>query len=186
MLGVRSATRGAGCSQFRRLLITLISLVSVSSALRLVSAGDGYKDAYEQLVEYGFPTGLLPNTVTGYTLEDDGKFAVFLQDKCNVYIPGEFPVTYSKTITGVLSYGSLKNLNGISVKAYYFWWSINAITVVNGNLVFEVGLLTAKYQFRHGQQNVMSVRSSQWELHSTYQLGIVIQLVPLKLRKDYL
>ncbi|BBM97663.1 hypothetical protein MPTK1_1g07370 [Marchantia polymorpha subsp. ruderalis] len=164
MLGVRSATRGAGCSQFRRLLITLISLVSVSSALRLVSAGDGYKDAYEQLVEYGFPTGLLPNTVTGYTLEDDGKFAVFLQDKCNVYIPGEFPVTYSKTITGVLSYGSLKNLNGISVKAYYFWWSINAITVVNGNLVFEVGLLTAKYPVDNFEESPGCATKSMVEL----------------------
>ncbi|KAL2652835.1 hypothetical protein R1flu_020963 [Riccia fluitans] len=146
----------------RNFLLALLGLLSLSS---VVDAGvEEYKDAYQQLVSYGFPQGLLPDSVTGYSLEDDGHFAVYLQDKCNVYIPNEFPVVYSKTITGHLTYGALKELKGIQVKAYLLWWTINAITVSSGNLVFEVGLLTAKYPVDNFDESPACKKKSMMDL----------------------
>lgn len=105
----------------------------------------GYIDAYQQLINYGFPIGLLPHIVTGYDLAENGKFAVYLDSKCEIDIPSAFPVVYSKKISGKLAYGSLKDLSGIQVKIYYFWLTINAITVQGDNLKFEVGLISASY-----------------------------------------
>lgn len=102
--------------------------------------------AYEQLERNGFPAGLLPRTVVSYTLQSDGRFAVYLSGKCSFTVPGEkLPVSYSSVITGVLAPGRLSDLGGVQVKVLWIWWSITGIYVKNDNLVFEVGLVSAEY-----------------------------------------
>ncbi|KAL3699526.1 hypothetical protein R1sor_017548 [Riccia sorocarpa] len=146
----------------RNYLVVLLGILSLSTFV--AGSVEEYKDAYEQLISYGFPRGILPDSVTGYSLEDDGHFSVYLEGKCNVFIPGEFPVIYSKTITGKLSFGSLTDLKGIQVQAYFFWWPIDTISVSNGNLVFEVGSLTAKYPVNNFDESPACEKNSMVDL----------------------
>ncbi|EEE63768.1 hypothetical protein OsJ_18589 [Oryza sativa Japonica Group] len=47
--------------------------------LGLTDCGDEEPSAYEMLERFGFPRGILPEGVTGYTLRpSDGEFAVYL------------------------------------------------------------------------------------------------------------
>nr|GME17796.1 uncharacterized protein LOC109186882 [Ipomoea batatas] len=39
----------------------------------------------------------------------------------------------------------IAELDGISVKAFFKWWGITGIRSSGDNLVFEVGMVTAKY-----------------------------------------
>lgn len=104
-------------------------------------------DVYERLETYGFPEGLLPHIVTGYALEENGRFTLYLEQKCRVLIQGKYPLVYEKVITGLLSYGQLQELKGITVKAYYIWWNITGISVSGelDQLFFEIGILSAKF-----------------------------------------
>ncbi|GFY98271.1 DUF538 family protein [Actinidia rufa] len=77
-------------------------------------------DAHAELNKYGFPVGLLPINVVGYAVnETSGDFFVSLGDPCK--------------------------LDGIRVRAFFQWWSITGIKSNGDDLVFEVGMVTAKY-----------------------------------------
>lgn len=126
------------------LLVTLLVAFSCASHARSVPADAS--DVYEKLETYGFPEGLLPHIVTGYILEPSGKFTLYLESKCPVLIQDKYPLLYEKVITGMLSYGRLQSLKGVTVKAFYYWWSITGIAVADDHsLYFEIGVLSANF-----------------------------------------
>lgn len=128
-----------------RVCVLVTLLLAFSSHARPVPASDA-SDVYEKLETYGFPEGLLPHIVTGYTLEANGKFTLYLESKCPVLIDNKYPLVYDKVITGMLSYGRLQGLKGIAVKAFYYWWSITGIAVNDDHsLYFEIGILSASF-----------------------------------------
>lgn len=128
------------------LLLALLLTSSCGSHARSIPVDAS--DVYEKLETYGFPEGLLPHIVTGYTLEANGKFTLYLESKCSVLIQNKYPLLYEKVITGMLSYGSLQGLKGISVKALFCWWSITGVAVSGDqNLYFEIGILSASFPF---------------------------------------
>jgi hypothetical protein len=103
-------------------------------------------DVYERLEGYGFPEGILPHIVTGYTLEPNGKFTLYLESKCQVLVESKYPLVYNNVITGMLSYGKLQGLRGITVKAYYIWWNIYGIALGDDeSLFFDIGILSTKF-----------------------------------------
>ncbi|CAH9131389.1 unnamed protein product [Cuscuta epithymum] len=119
-----------------------------------LSHSDGVPDpkvsptaAHDELLEYGFPIGLLPKNVRGHTLnQTTGDFAVFLGDSCRITLhPDNYLATYSKKITGKIGKNRIAELDGISVRAFFKWWGITGIRSSGENLVFEVGMVTAKY-----------------------------------------
>ncbi|KAJ6741856.1 T31J12.3 PROTEIN-RELATED [Salix viminalis] len=69
-----------------------------------------------ELTNYGFPIGLLPAS----------------------------PRT-PKGLGGKIVEGRIAELDGIRVRALFQWWSITGIRSSGDNLVFEVGMVTAKY-----------------------------------------
>ncbi|KAB2027272.1 hypothetical protein ERO13_D05G023100v2 [Gossypium hirsutum] len=103
--------------------------------------------AHTELINYGFPIGLLPASVTKYTLnQTSGNFAVDLGGTCKVTLPPDnYLATYSKRVTGKIENGKIAELDGIRVRALFKWWSITGIRSSGDNLVFEVGMVTAKY-----------------------------------------
>lgn len=103
--------------------------------------------AHTELTNYGFPIGLLPSPVKNYTVNPvTGDFFVDLGDACKVTLPPDnYLATYSKKITGKIVQGRIAEINGISVRAFFQWWSITGIRSSGDNLVFEVGMVTAKY-----------------------------------------
>ncbi|XP_058184405.1 uncharacterized protein LOC131301913 [Rhododendron vialii] len=103
--------------------------------------------AHAELTSHGFPIGLLPTNVQAYTLNaTTGDFAVHLGDNCRVTLPPDnYLATYSKRITGKIVEGRIAEISGIRVRAFFQWWSITGIRLNGDDLVFEVGVVTAKY-----------------------------------------
>jgi Protein of unknown function, DUF538 len=103
--------------------------------------------AYDELNRTGFPIGLLPSGVLSYSLNlTNGDFAVDLADHCRITLPPDnYLAVYSKRITGKLVDRKISGLDGIRVRAFFRWWSISAIRSTGDDLVFEVGVTSAKY-----------------------------------------
>lgn len=97
---------------------------------------------YEILPKFGLPSGLLPDSVTSYTLAEDGRFEVTLEKPC--YIEFDYEVYYDKKISGVLNIGSITELKGIRVKRFFMWLDVNEIRVdlpPSNSIYFKVGLI---------------------------------------------
>ncbi|KAM7509482.1 hypothetical protein LguiA_019935 [Lonicera macranthoides] len=109
--------------------------------------------AHTELIKYGFPTGLLPTNVATYSVNStSGEFTVHLSSKCHLTLPPDnYLATYSKKITGKIVEGKIGNLDGISVRAFFKWWGITGIKSNGENLIFEVGMVTAKYPSKNFQ-----------------------------------
>jgi len=148
---------------------TLILLIFTTTlTLFSVSANE---TVYDLLPKFGLPSGLLPNTVTDYTLSDDGRFVVHLSDTC--YIQFDYLVYYEKTITGKLSYGSISDLKGIQVQRVFIWFNVDEIRVdlpPSNSIYFQVGIINKKLnvdQFKTVHSCRNSLRSSPCQLSSS-------------------
>lgn len=113
----------------------------------LFAAASEASNAHDELVKYGFPVGLLPAEIESYTLNStSGAFLLQLGDKCSVTLPPDnYLASYSKKITGKIVENRIAELDGISVRAFFKWWGITGIRSSGQDLVFEVGMVTAKY-----------------------------------------
>ncbi|CAO2822812.1 unnamed protein product [Amaranthus hypochondriacus] len=103
--------------------------------------------AHNNLKTFGFPIGLLPANVAGYTLNHtSGEFSINLKDQCKLTLPPDnYLATYSKILKGKIVKNKIAELDGIKVKAFYKWWSITGIRSSGDNLIFEVGVTSVKY-----------------------------------------
>lgn len=130
----------------------LLSLLVLLSLLNLCSSSSSPTDppsptptVYEILPKFGLPSGLLPDSVTNYTLSDDGKFEVHLKKSC--YIEFDYEVYYEKKISGKLSVGSITKLKGIQVKRFFLWFDVDEIRVdlpPSDSIYFTVGIINKK------------------------------------------
>lgn len=103
--------------------------------------------AHTELTNYGFPVGLLPSSVHGYSInKTSGDFSVELGGDCKITLPPDnYLATYSRTVRGKIVSGKIAELDGIRVRALFRWWSITGIRSTGEDLVFEVGMVSAKY-----------------------------------------
>ncbi|KAL1551893.1 hypothetical protein AAHA92_12764 [Salvia divinorum] len=124
-----------------------ILLIFCLSLLAAASTTSETTSAHDELLNYGFPVGLLPADIDSYTLNHtSGAFTVLLRDKCRVTLPPDnYLASYSKRITGKIDGNRIAELDGISVRAFFKWWGITGIRSSGRDLVFEVGMVTAKY-----------------------------------------
>ncbi|XP_072952706.1 uncharacterized protein [Typha angustifolia] len=131
------------------LLLLVVSLLSLSSPILSLSQDPNPSPttAYDELKESGFPVGLLPTNVLRYSLNrTSGDFAVDLDGHCRITLPPDnYLASYSERITGKLVERRISDLDGIRVRAFFRWWSISGIRSSGENLVFEVGVASAKY-----------------------------------------
>ncbi|KAJ9153355.1 hypothetical protein P3X46_026803 [Hevea brasiliensis] len=125
-----------------------LSLLSVLLFLSLSELSFSVRDpvsVYEILPKYGLPSGLLPDSVTNYSLSDDGRFIVLLEKPC--YIQFDYLVYYDKQISGKLNYGSITDLKGIEVQRFFLWFSVDEIKVdlpPSDSIYFQVGIINKK------------------------------------------
>ncbi|KAL7588459.1 hypothetical protein Lser_V15G41388 [Lactuca serriola] len=115
--------------------------------LRLISStASDTPTAYDELLEYDFPVGLLPKGVTGYDLnKETGEFKAYMKETCSFKIQG-YDIKYKSTISGVIEKGKLKNLKGINVKILVVWLNIVEVTHVGDQINFSVGILAAGFE----------------------------------------
>ncbi|ONK76618.1 uncharacterized protein A4U43_C03F30210 [Asparagus officinalis] len=128
------------------LLLLLLSLPSSLSQNPNPSS-----TAYSELKSYGFPVGLLPVNVASYSLNRTScDFAVHLDGRCRITLPPDnYLASYERRITGKLVGGKIADLDGIRVRALFRWWSISGIRLSGDDLVFEVGVASARYPARN-------------------------------------
>lgn len=101
--------------------------------------------AYEVLQEYDFPVGVLPASVTSYTLnKETGEFMVNLGTKCSYKADG-YHVMFKPTISGVISKDKVTKLKGVGVKIMFAWVEIKE-AIRHGNEVdFSIGMFSAGF-----------------------------------------
>ncbi|XP_041005689.1 uncharacterized protein LOC121250605 [Juglans microcarpa x Juglans regia] len=128
-------------------MATKCLIFSFYTLLLLPFSSQNPTPAHSELTNYGFPIGLLPSSVLGYSVNTTtGDFSVDLGGSCKVTLPPDnYLATYSKKITGKIVAGRIADINGIRVRAFFKWWSITGIRSSGDDLVFEVGMVTAKY-----------------------------------------
>ncbi|KAL9171649.1 hypothetical protein ABFS82_04G222600 [Erythranthe guttata] len=130
---------------------------------------------YEILPKYGLPSGLLPDSVTNYTLTEDGDFEVTLAKPC--YIEFDYTVYYEKSISGKLSIGSITNLKGIQVQRFFFlWFDVDEIKVdlpPSDSIYFTVGIINKQLDL----DQFLTVRSCKDKAVSLRQIVQVPTLV---------
>ncbi|KAG6480098.1 uncharacterized protein LOC122020850 [Zingiber officinale] len=124
------------------LLLLLVSALTLSSA---DSPGSEQPSAYEMLEKFDFPKGILPEGVQSYELKGDGSFTVFLAGDCKFKVDGGYVLKYGRKITGKVEAGALTNLNGVSVKILFAWFSIGSVARSDAALNFYVGPLSASF-----------------------------------------
>ncbi|XP_024369238.1 uncharacterized protein At5g01610 [Physcomitrium patens] len=84
----------------------------------------------ELLQKYQIPKGVFPKNVLKYEFDEaTGKLAVFLPFVCEVKFRDESIVRYDKRVTGVLSTGVLKNIEGMKTKILMMWSKVISVTM---------------------------------------------------------
>ncbi|PKI73624.1 hypothetical protein CRG98_005998 [Punica granatum] len=124
-------------------LLLTISTSSLSQPTPLPQPGE--PTVYDVLPEFGLPGGLLPDSVTSYSLSPDGRFVVFLKGPC--YVQFDYLIYYEDQITGKINYGSITELEGIQVQRFFIWFDVNEIRVdlpPSDSIYFQVGFVNKK------------------------------------------
>ncbi|KAL6868316.1 hypothetical protein ACP4OV_015161 [Aristida adscensionis] len=103
--------------------------------------------AYEMLERYDFPRGILPEGVQRYELRADGSFEVFLSGAggCEFRVGDRYVLRYERRIAGTARAGSIRALEGVSVKVLFVWLGISQVDRAGDHLSFLVGPLAASF-----------------------------------------
>ncbi|ERN20580.1 uncharacterized protein LOC18449003 isoform X2 [Amborella trichopoda] len=83
---------------------------------------------HELLQSKGLPAGLLPKDVKSYSLEDDGRLEVHLDQPCYAKFDGM--VYYDRVVRGNLSYGELTGVAGFSQEELFLWLPVKGIKMI--------------------------------------------------------
>ncbi|XP_073054690.1 uncharacterized protein At5g01610-like [Primulina eburnea] len=101
---------------------------------------------YDILNLYGLPMGLFPKGVRNFNFDKSGKFQVYLDQACNAKFENE--LHYEMNVSGVLSYGQIDGLSGMTAQDLFLWFPVIEIRVdipSSGLIYFDVGVVSKKF-----------------------------------------
>ncbi|CAK9171244.1 unnamed protein product [Ilex paraguariensis] len=101
---------------------------------------------YDVLQSNGLPMGLLPKGVKNFTLDDSGRFEVYLDQACNAKFENE--LHYDRNVSGTLTYGQIGGLSGLSAQDLFLWFPVKEIRVdipPSGLIYFDVGVVSKQF-----------------------------------------
>ncbi|KMT10089.1 hypothetical protein BVRB_5g118520 [Beta vulgaris subsp. vulgaris] len=101
---------------------------------------------YQVLESEGLPMGLFPKGVTNFTVGEDGRFEVYLDQACDAKFESE--LHYETSVAGQLSFGQIGNLSGISAQDLFLWFPVKGIRVdipSSGVIYFDVGVVRKQF-----------------------------------------
>ncbi|XP_051132217.1 uncharacterized protein At5g01610-like [Andrographis paniculata] len=132
----------------RHFLLISFSILLICSLLVPVAISDEAPkfSAYEILKAHGLPMGLLPKGVKNFSFDDSGKFQVHLDRACNAKFENE--IHYDMNVSGILSFGQINELSGISAQDLFLWFPVLEIRVdipSSGLIYFNVGVVSKQF-----------------------------------------
>eukprot|EP00850_Spirogloea_muscicola_P021622 SM000256S08676 [mRNA] locus=s256:39433:40350:+ [translate_table: standard] len=126
------------------------------------------KSAQDVLAAHGLPAGLLPDDVSAYRLDGNGRFEVHLEGECYASIGDQAtPVHYSSKIIGVLGNGRIQRLTGIQAKPLWLWLPVTSIYVdrpSSGDIHFSIGILSEALPLSSFRNSPVCMRVVSWGL----------------------
>ncbi|XP_066335177.1 uncharacterized protein [Miscanthus floridulus] len=139
----------AGTHQLLRLLVTLLLIAtligaSVADDSPPAPTPQPQPTAYQMLERYNFTQGILPQGVTGYVLNADGSFEVYLPADCG-FRAGSMQVQYSSRIAGHIQPLSITGLEGVKVKVLFSWIGVDQVDRDGDQLRFSAGPMSKSF-----------------------------------------
>ncbi|KAK2648579.1 hypothetical protein Ddye_016068 [Dipteronia dyeriana] len=143
-----------------RVRLLLLLLLSLVAALTMVESEP--ESIYEILRFHGLPMGLLPKGISQFNVDETGRFEVFLDQACNAKFESE--LHYDRNVSGVLSYGQIGALSGITAQELFLWFPVKGIRVdipSSGLIYFDVGVVFKQFSLSlfETPRDCMAVRS---------------------------
>lgn len=122
-------------------MATCLSIFVFISLLAATVVSCNESTAYDVLESNGLPKGLLPDSVKHYTIpaKGEGEFNIKLGTQCLVKF-GEIDIFFDTSITGILTYGSFKNISGIDVGKLFLWLPVEDITLNSNKTELAINL----------------------------------------------
>ena len=96
------------------------------------------------LERYNFTQGILPQGVTGYVLNADGSFEVYLPADCG-FRAGSMHVQYSSRVAGHIQPLSITGLEGVKVKVLLSWIGVDQVDRDGDQLRFSAGPVSKSF-----------------------------------------
>ncbi|KAJ6807119.1 uncharacterized protein M6B38_173530 [Iris pallida] len=119
--------------------ILLLLLLSLSPFL--LAAGDSI---HSLLVDHGLPAGLLPRSVSNFSLDPaTGLLSVRLDRPCLAEYDRKSPIHFDQLIQANLTYGGLRAVTGLSQEELFLWLPVKEICVPDpssGVIFFDIGV----------------------------------------------
>ncbi|KAI4356297.1 hypothetical protein L6164_000329 [Bauhinia variegata] len=141
-------------------LLSYLLFISVSRP----AFGSDKSSIYEILHDHALPKGLLPKGVKEFDIDSEGRFWVHLDQACNAKFESE--LHYDRNVSGILSYGQIGELMGISAQDLFLWFPVKAIRVdipSSGLIYFDVGVVRKQFSLSlfESPPDCMAVRSEE-------------------------
>lgn len=138
--------------------VLLLSFLTLS----ISNVNSKQESIYEILKEHGLPMGLLPKGIDEFSVDETGRFQVFLDQACNAKFESE--LHYDRNVSGTLSYGQIGSLSGISAQELFLWFPVKGIRVdipSSGLIYFDVGVVHKQFSLSlfETPRDCMAVRS---------------------------
>ncbi|XP_020589597.1 uncharacterized protein LOC110030939 [Phalaenopsis equestris] len=126
--------------------VTLIFLLRLIAVHTSDSPPEKPASAYEVLRRHGLPIGLFPKGVQDFRIGSDGRFEAHLPEECTVTF--ETAVHYQRNVTGMLSYGQIAGISGVTAQELFLWFPVRVIRVdipSTGLIYFDVGVIYKQF-----------------------------------------
>lgn len=103
---------------------------------------DAYSSSIQEVLRrHGLPSGIFPDSVKSYTLDQRGNLEVTLDAPCIAKY--ETRVFFETVVRANLSFGQLKGLEGLSQEELFLWLPVKDIIVddpSSGLIIIDIGL----------------------------------------------
>ncbi|KAL5798287.1 hypothetical protein ACOSQ2_003107 [Xanthoceras sorbifolium] len=128
------------------LRVLLLSFMVLTMSCLVESRWQRQESIYDILRSHGLPMGLLPKGISQFNVDETGRFEVFLDQACNAKFESE--LHYDRNVSGVLSYGQIVALSGVSAQELFLWFPVKGIRVdipSSGLIYFDVGVVFKQF-----------------------------------------
>ncbi|EOY09757.1 PREDICTED: uncharacterized protein LOC18599285 isoform X1 [Theobroma cacao] len=128
-------------------LFPALSLTFLFISLSFPTAQSSPSSIYDHLERNGLPMGLLPKGITEFSIDPEThRFQVNLTEPCNAKFENQ--LHYDFIISGVLSFGKIANLSGVTQQELFLWFPVISIRVddpSSGLINFDVGVVDKQF-----------------------------------------